>query len=388
MPLLSRESSDIAASTHMQWGWLEPQVSTYQNEIGVCIGNSKICKMADYETIRSVYNEQDSITRILAHRVVDGGLQQERAKKSFAHGEGCQVQFLVEWEDSVVRREHLQVLQENGYTASRVEKLRGFGTGFARFMVKACWEATWEPECRLCQDDAHQRLIDEYRAMHLEVSPRKLWASNIDQQQPISLQQGLNAKQAACNAYHARLKERLQISIDPINPDLDIHSKGEAVVQCEMISDCYAQDVENESQETMRALAFNAEGGCISSLSLNRMGLLQHRHMHTGVFEEDVVALLQRYKHMPCGNESTGHTVHINDLWQLSTNLHDCLRATFPICHERFASPLDVHATTRYYWTPFAANSAFGARTDCYSATWEGCSQAKPPQPTRKWIKL
>ncbi len=39
--------------------------------------------------------------------------------------------------------------------------------------------------------------------------------------------------------------------------------------------------------------------------------------MHLGVFEEAVVALLQRYKH---GNEGIGHTststVHINDLWQ------------------------------------------------------------------------
>ena len=251
--------------------------------------------------------------------------------RAYAHEKGCQVQFLVEWEDSVVRWEPLQILQEHGYTASRVEKLRGFGTGPAKFMVKACWEATWEPEGRLCQDDAHQRLIDEYRATHLDVPPRKLWASNIDQQQPVLLQQGLNAKQPVCNAYHAGLKERLQISIDPINLDLDIHSTGQAVVHCEMISDCYAQDAENEIQETMQALAFNAEGGYISSLSLNRMGLLQHRHMHTGVFEEDVVALLQRYKH---GNECTGHTVHINDLWQLSTNLHDCLRATFPICHE------------------------------------------------------
>ncbi len=64
----------------------------------------------------------------------------------------------------------------------------------------------------------------------------------------------------------------------------------------------------------MRALAFNAEGCYNSSLSLNRMGLLQHRHRHSGVFEEDVVTLLQRYKH---GKESTRHTVHINDLWQL-----------------------------------------------------------------------
>ncbi len=83
-----------------------------------------------------------------------------------------------------------------------------------------------------------------------------------------------------------------------------------------------------------------------------------------------------RYKH---GNESTGQTVQINDLWQLSTNLHDCRRATCSIYHERFATALDVHATTRYYWTPFAADPAFGARTDCYSAAWEGCSQANPP---------
>ncbi len=74
-----------------------------------------------------------------------------------------------------------------------------------------------------------------------------------------------------------------------------------SVVQCEMISDCYAQDIENEVQDTRRALAFNAEGCYISSLSLNHMGLLQHRHRHLGVFEEDVVALLQRFKH---GNES------------------------------------------------------------------------------------
>ncbi len=111
-----------------------------------------------------------------------------------------------------------------------------------------------------------------------------------------------------------------------------------------MSADCYAQDAENGIQGTMRALTFNAEGGYISGLSLNRMGLLQHRHIHTGVFEEDVIALLQRYKH---GNESTGHNVHINDLWQLSTNLYDFLRATIPICHERFPllmcmPPLDI----------------------------------------------
>ncbi len=113
----------------------------------------------------------------------DGGLQQVRARRGFAHEKGCLVQFLVQWVDSAVRQKHLQILQKTGYTASRVAKLRGFGMGAASFMVKACWEATWEPEFRLCQDDAHQRLIDDYRATHLEVPPKKMWASNIDQQQ-------------------------------------------------------------------------------------------------------------------------------------------------------------------------------------------------------------
>ena len=193
----------------MQWGWLEPQVSTYQNEIGVCIGDSKSYKMADYEIIRSLYNEQDSV-------------------------------------------------------------------GF---------------------------------------------------------------------------------------------------FFCEMISDCYAQDADNEIQETMRALAVNAEGCYISNISLKRMGPLQHRHKHLGVSAEDVFALLQRYKH---GNESTGHTVQINDLWHLSKYLHDCLRATSQTAMR------DLHLLLMYMppldnWTPSAADSAFGAITDCYSAAWEGCSQANPP---------
>ncbi len=97
---------------------------------------------------------------------------------------------------------------------------------------------------------------------------------SIYSEQPVKLLQGLNAKQAACNAYHAGVKERSHIGIDPINPHLDIRSTGQAAIQCEMISDCYAQDGDNETQETIRALAFNAEGRYISSISPDRMGLL------------------------------------------------------------------------------------------------------------------
>ena len=72
----------------------------YQNEIGVCIGISKIRKLGldtNFQMIRSLYDEQDMVVKILAHRLVDGGAQQAEARKSFAHEKGCQVQFLVEW---------------------------------------------------------------------------------------------------------------------------------------------------------------------------------------------------------------------------------------------------------------------------------------------------
>jgi len=57
----------------------------------------------------------------------------------------------------------------------------------------------------------------------------------------------------------------LHISIDPSNPDLAIRSTGQAVIQCEMISACYAQDSDNESPETMWALVFDAEGQVIQA---------------------------------------------------------------------------------------------------------------------------
>ena len=47
--------------------------------------------------------------------------------KSFAHEKGCQVQYLVEWADSVVLKEHLQALEKNGYRAMSTKDFLQFG---------------------------------------------------------------------------------------------------------------------------------------------------------------------------------------------------------------------------------------------------------------------
>ena len=99
MPLLSRESTDV--------GCLEPEVSTYENEIGVCTDMYKIRKLADYESVRRLYDEQDVVVKVLAHRIVDGGVLRARARRSFAHEKGGRVHFLKHWADSVVLSAHL-----------------------------------------------------------------------------------------------------------------------------------------------------------------------------------------------------------------------------------------------------------------------------------------
>lgn len=45
---------------------------------------------------------------------------------------------------------------------------------------------------------------------------------------------------------------------------------------------------------------------------------------------------------------------------------------------ETSASPLDALFCMGKYWTPFAADAAFGAEHDCYNTAWHGCSQAYP----------
>ena len=383
LPLLSRESRDAVASKQISWGWQEPYCTENGNETGVCLGISKIRKLgpaAGYELIRSLYNEQDAIEQILAHRLVDGGAQRARARQSFAFERGCQVQYLVKWADTTVVEDHLQILAENGYTTTETRRMKGYGGGPARLMVEASWNPTWEPEARLLEHRAHADLIQRYREANLDGTPSKLMAHNIDEQQCPRLQQGLDAEEAPCNADHRGLKDNLHIDLDPIHPDLDIVPAGTPVIQCEEMSDCYAKDETEESNREARALVFDDNGQFIASINLDCLQELEKRHAGAGQpvasLEGDVLALLKRYKH---GNESTNFKVNLATHWQISPQLSACIQTAFPVTYERFASPLDVHPGTVKYWTPFAEDSAFGAEQDGYSTAWDGCSQASPP---------
>ena len=79
-------------------------------------------------SVRNLYDQQDKVMKVLAHRIVDGSLQKARAQKSFANDQGVQIQYPVEWANSVVHKEHLQILDNNVYRAlsSRMFTQLGF----------------------------------------------------------------------------------------------------------------------------------------------------------------------------------------------------------------------------------------------------------------------
>ena len=117
LPLLSRESRDAVADDDVVRK-MEGDPEEHLNACNVArqASTSDIYKLganAGFAAVRNLYDQQDKVMKVLAYRVVDGGLQRARAQKSFGDEKGGQVQYLVEWADSVLLKEHLQILEDN-----------------------------------------------------------------------------------------------------------------------------------------------------------------------------------------------------------------------------------------------------------------------------------
>ena len=107
MPL-SRESRDAVADDDVRKVEGDPKEHLNACNVARQASTSDTHKLgtnAGFISVRNLYDQQGKVMivmKVLAHRVVDGGLQKARAQKSFAHEKGGQVQYLVEWADSVV----------------------------------------------------------------------------------------------------------------------------------------------------------------------------------------------------------------------------------------------------------------------------------------------
>ena len=205
--------------------------------------------------------------KVLAHRVVDGGRQKARALQSSAHEKrGSQVQYLKEQADSVLHKEHLQILADSLYRALSSRPFSQLGFGPARALIEVSWQPSWEPEARLCRHAPPWESLIEYKRNIRDCSPTILQAQNIDADPCTKFQQGLHAITRPCNAYHEALGTH--ISHNPVNIDFDIIATGSATIQCEHIFDCYAKEQPAERLQSLRAFASDSDGKFVSSLGV------------------------------------------------------------------------------------------------------------------------
>ena len=126
---MSRESRDAVADDDVRKVDGDPKEHLNACNVARQASTSDIHKLGanaafkpGFTAVRNLYDQQDKVMKVLAHRDVDGGLQKARAQKSFAHEKGGQGQYLVEWADSVVLKEHLRILEDNNYRALSTRK--------------------------------------------------------------------------------------------------------------------------------------------------------------------------------------------------------------------------------------------------------------------------
>jgi ribonuclease HI len=124
-----------------------------------------------------------------------------------------------------------------------------------------------------------------------------------------------------------------------------------------------------------------------------------------GSFEEEVAALLLRYKegqpivsrakheHRPAEAEGPAenpalpsrkaymqhaHKVSMKNNWTLPPLMMAALQESLGITRERLASPLDVCTATQEYWSAHKRDMVFGAQWDAYHTPWTGWNVAHP----------
>ena len=195
-------------------------------------------------------------------------------------------------------------------------------------------------------------------------------AKFIDGSQDAKMQHGLDGREAL--QCLPGLNTDLHISLETINPGLTLWQL--ALPQPNAKVSMTAMQRRRLQKDRSHRVRLRLTVEVRPSLGLPLMPKLTRRHvgLNGTTLPEDVVALIQRYKH---GNEALKYCVHLSGLWRLSPRLDSMLRAAFSIVYQELASPLDVHPSKSRYWTPFAADAAFRAEHDCWSIAWQGCSQ-------------
>ena len=197
------------------------------------------------------------------------------------------------------------------------------------------------------------------------------------------------------------IRKKVSFESHPVDPHADIVGTGRCEVTIRTIDRRHKlpggrkQNYCNEM-----ACVHDAAGHTVGTLSVQRMARLKAAFKNTkqdrpelqtslqpGTFEEEVAALLGRYKE---GNivPGTGRTITPLNQRAIPKAVYSKMQQAIPLLNkERYASPLNHHEGIDIYWSCFERDQLFGAHYNAYSCQWQGYSCAHPEHDTKEAYK-
>ena len=206
---------------------------------------------------------------------------------------------------------------------------------------------------------------------------------------------------APLQADNLLIDKHISLSVDPVHPDLDIQPTGSFTIQIGLPTIPFPSPHASISsspefsrlliQTDDRALVYRPDGRFIGSLSPARLAWLRSRYDHfstsspdlfgqhsTGSFEQDIAALLIRYRPRDkCPDYNGINHPH----WPLHADTCSSLHRGLHVSSYHFSTPLTVPIddVDISYSTHHPQDCIFGAYHATYSHPWTGSSIVCPP---------
>ena len=192
-----------------------------------------ICIRSDATKLSLLCNEQERIKAVTAHTDVQVQLKKRTHLGRMATTSTLerQRQYTVEWYDTSIRSEHLELYAALGYNPTDVKPLQpeealpqDFPQEHQDRFVRVTWQPTKEPHARVEESagDLLEAYLERYAAMHaapaaqLNAPPGDAALSNTERQ-------GHGTEPAwPTHAYNLQLHKQLTISTVETNPEQDI----------------------------------------------------------------------------------------------------------------------------------------------------------------------
>jgi ribonuclease HI len=319
------------------------------------------------QAMETEYSEQNMVTHILHKQTLGTCTYTRPTKKSkkdvnLTQPQPTQVQFMVQWADTIMLNQHVQKHLESyktiGYIAANT-------TPEGDNHTRVSWEPRTEPRSTLEALPHWDQLLQEYEEEKAEIGRKELGRppARLDDHLSNLQQQGI--WEGMQQTRDANLLQYISFSGTETNPDRDI-IPGEGPSMQRGTWDAATK----ESMDDGRIYVYRSTGQCAGVLTEDARRDLQKSYKGTN-FVGDLISLMQRYKH------KQGHM-------KATATAHTLLPKTFTralkhlgISTERNSSPLTRRMPT--YWSTQADDTMFSSNGLTYSTKWEGASLFQLP---------